>query len=175
MKIFYIEKDKFLENIKIEDLEKFSDGKVYKSNNKYIEHLCGLYLVKNVAKKFYGIEDTEIEIRNFKPFFKNSNLYFSISHSANIVAVAFHNENIGFDVEYCRKTRNFKEIMERFDIKKENPTKEDFYKFWTLYEAKIKLGKDFVSAYTANLGSDYILSCVSDVVMTSEFEIIKCC
>lgn len=175
MKIFYIKKDKFLNNIKIEDLKKFSDGKVYKSNDKYLEHLCGLYLAKNVAKKFYGISNPEIEIRNFKPFFKDNNLYFSISHSANIVAVAFHNENIGFDIEQCKTSRDYKKILERFNIKKENPTKEDFYKFWTLHEAGIKLGTNYVSSFTMPLTDDYILSCVSDEIIVSQFQIIECC
>ena len=172
MKIFYIEKDKFLQNIDIETLEQFSDGRVYKSQEKYIEHLCGLYLVKNVAKNFYNIENPEIEIKNSKPFLKNCNLFFSISHSENIVAAAFHNKNIGFDIEKI-KQRNYEEILERYDIKKDNPSLEDFYKFWTLHEAQIKLGNSYVSSFTIPFGKDYILSCVSDEVIISEFDIIK--
>lgn len=173
MKIFYIDKKEFLSSINIEELEKYSDGRKYKSKEKYLEHLCGLYLVKNTAKIFYDIKNPEIEIKNSKPFFKDvQNLYFSLSHSGDIVAAAFHTENTGFDIEQ-KKQRNFKNIMENFKIEISNPTAEDFYKFWTLHEAGIKLGKPVLSSYTAPFGNDYILSCVSDEVIISDFEIIK--
>ena len=172
MKIFYIEKDKFLQNVDIETLEKYSDGKVYKSKEKYIEHLCGLYLVKTIAKTFYNIENPEIITENSKPFLKNCDIFFSVSHSKNIVAVAFHTKNIGFDVEKI-KQRDYKSLLERYDVKIENPTPEDFYKFWTKYEAEIKLGKPVKSSYSQILCNDYVLSCVSDEVMISEFEIIN--
>jgi len=172
MKIFYIEKDKFLKNIKFEILEKFSDGRIYKSKEKYLEHLCGLYLVKNVAKEFYNIENPEIEIKNSKPFFRYNNLYFSISHSENIVAAAFHTSNTGFDIERI-KPRNYKKILKKYNIENENPTPEDFYKFWTLHEAQIKLGTPCKSSFTIPFKNDYILSCVSDEVIISEFEIIQ--
>lgn len=172
MEIFYIEKEDFLSRINIGDLEKYSDGRMYKSKAKYLEHLCGLYLVKSAAKEIYDIQNPEIEIINSKPFFKDCGLYFSISHSGNIVAAAFHTGNIGFDIERI-KPRNYKALLERFDIKKENPTAEDFYKFWTLYEAQIKLGTSYISSFTMPFGDEYVLSCVSDEVMISEFNIVK--
>lgn len=172
MKIFYIEKDKFLQNSKLEFLEKFSDGRVYGSTEKYLEHLCGLYLVKTIAKEFYNIENPEIEIKNSKPFFKHSDLFFSISHSENIVAAAFHTSNTGFDIERI-KPRDYKKILKRYHIENENFTPEDFYKFWTVHEAQIKLAKPYVSSYTTTLGNEYMFSCVSDEVIISDFEIIK--
>ena len=72
-----------------------------------------------------------------KPYFKNSNLQFSISHSENIVLVAFDNNPVGADIEIM-KDRNFKDIFARYNIK-ENATKELFYTFWTEFEAKLKL------------------------------------
>ena len=100
MEIYYLKKEDFLNSVNIESLEKFSDGREYKSREKYLEHLCGLFLVKFVAKNLYGVENTEIILKNHKPYFKNHKLNFSISHSNNIVMAAFNNRNIGLDVEY---------------------------------------------------------------------------
>ena len=62
MEIFYVEKSEFLKQVKMADLEQVSDGRQYKSREKYLEHLCGLYLVKNLAKKIYNVKNSEIEI-----------------------------------------------------------------------------------------------------------------
>ena len=63
---------------------------------------------------------------------------FSISHSENIILVAFDENPIGADIEVM-KERNFKELFARYNYKGEKISKELFYKFWTEYEAGIKL------------------------------------
>jgi phosphopantetheinyl transferase len=160
MKVFYIEKEKFLNSINKTYLKEFSDGRQYENNEKYIEHLCGIFLTKFMAKKFYNINNTEIEIINKKPHFKQGDLHFSISHSQNIVAVGFSKKNIGLDIEYMRN-RDYKKLLHRYNQNIENPTKEDFYKFWTQYEATIKLGEPSNSSYSKVFAKNYMLSCVS--------------
>ena len=64
MEIFYLKKSEFLKSVNKASLENFSDGREYSSEEKYFEHLCGLFLVKFIAKHFYEINDVEIEIRN---------------------------------------------------------------------------------------------------------------
>lgn len=172
MEIFYTEENKFLENIGFAALEKFSDGRCFGSQEKYIEHLCGIYLVKSIAKDFYNIKNPEIIKINSKPYFKNSDIKFSLSHSGNIAAAAFHTENIGLDVEKISQ-RNYKKIMKRYGIIRENPTAENFYKFWTLHEAEIKLGTKSVSKFVRPLPEDYMLSCVSDVPILSDFAVYR--
>ena len=41
MKVFYLKKDDILEKVGLEELEKYSDGKSYSLEEKYIEHLEG--------------------------------------------------------------------------------------------------------------------------------------
>ena len=50
MEIYYLKKDEFLKSINREELEKFSDGRKYLSEEKYLEHLCGIFLTKYVNK-----------------------------------------------------------------------------------------------------------------------------
>jgi hypothetical protein len=123
--------------------------------------------VKFVAKNIYDVENHEIEVIDKKPFFKSRRCYFSISHSKDVVLVAFDNNNIGADVEYIQERQNYQEILNRYNQNMDNPTLVDFYKFWTLHESKIKLNSQYKSSITGNLEKDYMYSCVSgDILVT---------
>lgn len=173
MEIFYLKKSEFFKSINRESLEYFSDNRKYTSDEKYLEHLSGLFLTKFIAKHFYKISDFKIERRDNKPFFKNGGVFFSISHSKDIVLVAFNNENVGVDVELIRNRSNYKAIMERFGEKIDNPTLEDFYKFWTLYESEIKLNSEKKSWFCSKMEDEYMLACVSDEPLISTFRVQK--
>lgn len=174
MDIFYLKKSEFLENIDYKTLKTFSDNREFKSKEKEEEHLLGLFLTKFIAKHIYDIQNTEIEIINKKPVFKNAKLYFSISHSKDIVLVVFNNSNIGADIEYMENGKNFKLIMNRYGIKTSNPTAKEFYRFWTGHEAEIKLGnRNIKSLFSEILEDNYMLTCVSDNIFVSNFQIKK--
>lgn len=172
MEIFYIKKDEFLKKVSRQELEKVADGRKYKSETKYIEHLCGLYLVKYLAEKYYNLPDTEIILKNGKPVFKNRDLHFSISHSKDVVLVVFSKNNVGVDVEYMAD-RDFAGILKYYGKDSENLTKEEFYRFWTDYEASIKLAAETKSSFSAIIEDNYVLTILSDVNMVSDFAIMK--
>lgn len=165
MDIFYLEKDKFLNTINIESLKEFSDDREFASEIKLMEHLCGLFLTKFIAKNFYNVEDVTIKVNNHKPYFEFSSLKFSISHSKNMILVAFNNQNIGADVEVLAEKSNYKKIMDRLGMPCENPTLEEFYRFWTNYEASVKLASNVESSYSTTI-KNYAFSCVSDEPLT---------
>lgn len=174
MDIFYLKKSEFLENIDYKTLQTFSDNREFNSKEKEEEHLLGLFLTKFIAKHIYDIENTEIELKNKKPFFKFAKLHFSISHSNDIVLVVFNNSNIGADVEYMDKHKNFKQILNRYGNKTTNPTVQEFYRFWTGREAEIKLGNSNIkSLFSEILEIEYMLTCVSDNIFVSNFQIKK--
>ena len=141
MKIFYIE----LNNI--QGLSK-----------KKLQSALGRHLAKEVARVFYDVENTEIIVVNNKPKFKNLDLCFNISHSNNIVAVAFDTIPLGLDVEHM-KERNFKLLLERYNI--DSDDKEFFYQFWTEYEASIKIQSEIKQKLCFKLKEDYMLSLFS--------------
>lgn len=138
MQIFYIEVDKFKKSHDKNFLIQYADAK-FTSEKRFYEYTIGRYLVKHVAQKYYNINDTDIiKNANGKPIFKNANLYFSISHSKNIVIACLDIYPCGIDIEYI-KNRNLNKLSEYFD--KNFKTLEDFYKFWTTQEATYKVNQ----------------------------------
>ena len=95
-------------------------------------------MVKYIASVKFGVQNTELEIVNKKPKFIYSDINFSISHSKNLVLAAFDNAPVGIDIEFI-KPRKFAEIFKYYNIDVENSSQEYFYRFWTEYEAGIKL------------------------------------
>ena len=155
MQIYYSYIDKYYNNSSLTKREK--------------ERLLGRKIVLDVAKSVYGVED-EIVYDGKRPHFKNDGIHFSISHSENLVVVAFDDEPVGIDVEFV-KPRDFEKLARRYGIKIE--TLADFYKWWTSYEAKYKNpnGK-FVTTF--ELLPEYICSIVTPEKQISE-EIDKKC
>lgn len=150
MKVFFIDTEKF-------PLDETTLNRYAEQNNKK-QHCYGRFLVHNVAEKVFGITNSEIEIVNKKPKFKYSDLQFSISHSENMVVAAFDKNPIGADIEIM-KERNFKGLFARYNI--ESNDKEVFYKYWTEYEAKIKLQGEVKTKIHEKIGN-FMLSVVGD-------------
>lgn len=169
MKIFYLKKDKILKKLSLQELESFSDGRSYSNKDKYIEHLLGLYLLKTVLSKFYAINDISIIYDGKKPMLESGEIKFSLSHSGNIVLAVFCRHNVGVDIENMTE-RDFQKFAKRYNMP---PTKDDFYRFWTNYEAEIKLGNPPKWSYSSVLENNYMLSVVSDVEITSDKEFIE--
>lgn len=173
MDIFYLKKSEFIPFINQESLQSFSDSRTFKCKEKEIEHLCGIFLTKFIAKHAYDVHNLDIELRNKKPYFVSNEIFFSISHSKDIVLVVFNNSEIGADVEFMKDGKNYKLIMNRYGHNVSNPSKKDFYRFWTVHEAEIKLNGHIRSLFSETLEQDYMLACVSDDIFVSNFCIKK--
>ena len=141
MKIFYIE---------FENTQGISKKK--------LQSKLGRHLTKEVARIFYNIENTEIIVENNKPKFKNADLCFNISHSNNLVAIAFDEMSLGLDIEYM-KERDFKALLKRYNI--DSNDKNLFYQFWTEYEASIKIQSETKQKLCFKLKDNYMLSLFS--------------
>ena len=110
------------------------------SDSKKLKEHCLSYLMTDrILEYVYKISDRNIVFKDNKPFLKSGEKYISISHSGNYIALGFCNTNCGIDIERMTD-RDFAKIAER--MKLNSKTKEGFYKEWTLYEAKYKLGSD---------------------------------
>lgn len=154
MEIFFINS----ENFKFTKTQNsFFKGKSEKRN---FQHALGRFLVKYAAKNYYKINNTEIEIENNKPKFVQNSINFSITHSKNIVMVLFDENPVGIDVEFM-KQRDFGKIFEHYNIDIQNPSREFFYRFWTEYEAKIKLQQTAKSYFSAEFPNGFMMSVTS--------------
>lgn len=135
LRVFYLKISEFMPCVDSDSLAFFSEHRQFTSEKRKIEHTLGRFLLKTSAK-FLGLDSPKIEIVDNKPFFKNSNLEFSISHSIDFVMVAFYKSRIGIDIEAIID-RDFSKLAKRYSLKDESA--ETFYSFWTEYESSIKL------------------------------------
>lgn len=101
--------------------------------------------LKNVLKNEYGILDYEIyKNKNGKPYLKNIDIYFSISHKNNIIGIAFSNQEIGFDIEFFDEKREYgmNLIKDWFTLDEINHINNDvvsMIKVWSMKESYLKL------------------------------------
>lgn len=125
-------------NIAEHELLKFKK-KAFTNRKKLLEHCFTYFMLDKLLKERYGLEDREIIFTNGKPMLKSGAKCFSLSHSGDFAAFAFSDFNCGIDIEE-KKLRNFAPIARRMGFS--CSTLDDFYKEWTLFEAKYKLGAD---------------------------------
>lgn len=129
-----------------------------RSEVKKLQSKIGREIINYVMLNVYKIPAPEIVIENNKPKFLNSNIHFSITHSNKIIAVAFDNFPLGFDIEYM-KDRDFKALSKHYDIKTSD--KIEFYKKWTQIEAEIKIQSKTKQMVTEEFENDYMMSLAS--------------
>lgn len=155
MEVYYINIEEFKKSHSKSFLTQYCDKNI-KIEKRFYEYSIGRYLVKEIAKKYYNLSDTEIiTIENGKPIFKNSKLHFSISHSKNFVTVCFAKFPCAIDIEYI-KNRNLDKLSKHFGC--EFIDLEDFYKFWTRKEALYKLNTSAENIYCTKFENEYFLT-----------------
>ncbi len=125
------------DNVHKELLKEFQKKEI-SNPKKWNEHCLSYLMTDRILRDFYKIENREIEFRGKKPFLKNRQKFFSISHSGDFIALAFSDNDCGIDIEKI-KIREFEEISRRMGFKCN--TLEEFYNEWTKYESEYKLGK----------------------------------
>lgn len=131
-------------------------------NLKEKQHNAGRYIVTYVAEKIYKLKNNEIEIINKKPKFKFSDIHFSISHSDCYAIVAFDKNPVGLDMEKITE-RDFLSIAKRMKFELKEETLNDFYRCWTLFEAKYKLQQEAKSTFTIDFKDEYKISVASSI------------
>ncbi len=133
--------DDFMEEIKDAERKFFLSGKLLRGNKL---SLCGRVLLGYILKNYYHIDSFSYRYgENGKPYLKNCELNFSISHSGNYAVCCISRNEIGCDVE---KIKDYNpKIGKRFFTAREaalleNKETEDifFAKLWTLKESILK-------------------------------------
>lgn len=164
LNIFFIRKEDFLKKADKNSLYAFLEDKTFGSQKRKDEYCLGRFLVKYVLKKIYKQTDSEIIVENKKPKTKDNSIKFSISHSKDIVLAAFFDFEIGADIEFV-KDRDFDRLFKYYHLSENKEPcadrKDFFYRFWTQYEAQIKLQQQVKSGVTLKLFKDYMLSVCS--------------
>lgn len=105
---------------------------------KQYQHKYAHLFLAFILKTIYGIESQILIAKNGKPYITNNPIYFSISHSQQIIALAISQKPIGIDIEF-KKVRKYNELLNFLSVSNiKNITQEKFYQLWTMYEAEYK-------------------------------------
>ena len=111
----------------------------------YIEkNISSHDLLKKILKEEYNIDSFTIIKNEFgKPYLKDNQLYFSISHDVDTCAIAISSSEIGIDLEYLnyneRVINKYFYEAEKEIMAKSNNLKYDFTKIWVKKEAYLKM------------------------------------
>ncbi len=100
-------------------------------------------LLSRILAQFYKIKNAEIErTKNGKPYLANreASLHFSISHTKELIFIAFSEDNIGLDAERLDRKVDYEKIRTKFplDEQKEISSTESFLKHWVAKESVVK-------------------------------------
>jgi len=154
MKIYYINLPKNL-LIKIKNkLFEYADKMPLKRYKAYQELNDEMAKIQNILSYLLLrkiLNDNNIKMydnhfnycKNGKPYFENSNIKFSISHSNNLIAVAIDDNDLGIDVEQIKKVNNniINQVYSKEEqtIYKNKLNNEEFFcKTWTIKESFVK-------------------------------------
>ncbi|MBR2138870.1 MAG: 4'-phosphopantetheinyl transferase superfamily protein [Bacilli bacterium] len=140
--------------------------KIKKSSNKLFikEQLGSQILLNDILENYYfqDINNIQYIYNEFgKPYIKDSNLYFSISHSNGIVALAVSKEEIGLDIELIKDVKDNLALKVMSDVeyniyKGLNKIEKInyFYEVWTSKEAYIKKLGTSITFNPSNINID---------------------
>ena len=150
------------------DFDDYSFFYVYNFDNSKI-------FLEEILKNEYKIFNYDIiKNKNGKPYLKDNNVFFNISHKKDIIGIAVSKKAIGLDIEYIDSLKpindsvlkHFFSNSERLHIK----SNKDLLEIWTKKEAYIKLigGKvvDTKKVDTFNLNVKFNNFKINDYIIT---------
>ena len=134
---------------KIDEFNSISERERYLYYRGILRQILSKYMELEPEKVILSISDKG------KPYIKNSELKFNISHKNDLAVIALGTKcEIGVDIEYLRNEIDYYKIVKRFftpeEVEKFNNfrpfyQRELFFRIWTMKEAIVKaLGKDIV-------------------------------
>lgn len=138
--------------------EECSFGSKENSEEAKVQHLT---ISQVLAKLCTPVEPEYTYGEKGKPYFKNSNIYFNLSHSEDYVFCVFSKQEVGVDIQYRKPIANDR-VVKRFFAEAEQEAWEQcstmeeketlFYRLWARKEAYGKLtGEGIVAATAVNV------------------------
>ena len=159
--IFMLYRFKNINDFDLESIDKFYN-EIYSSKRKriakyrkrerYLSAVAGEILLAELLEDIYKIDysSLEFEINMYgKPYLKQQDIYFNISHSYDMVILAVADKEIGVDIEKIRDTSYetvnifATEKEQRYIFSSKHNTLKRLFEIYTLKEAYFKyLGTD---------------------------------
>ena len=168
IKVFLFENDKLNTFCESDIKNAFGFGKSeiarlasIKNEKRFCESACTLAALGELLDKEYGgIRYNIIRDTNGKPYFEDSDLTFSLSHSDSVAVAAICDEKhtpIGVDIEKISDQKNASKLAERYfnSAEKSNFYKSErspnaFFEIWTKKEAYAKMTGDGIASIISN-------------------------
>lgn len=101
-------------------------------------------LLKDVLKNELNITNYELTFNKYnKPYLKNRNIYFNISHDKNTTILVISDKEIGVDIEYYTYKesvmKKYYNEFEQQEIINSNNKEYEFTRIWVMKEAFVKM------------------------------------
>ena len=101
-------------------------------------------LLKDVLKNELNITNYELTFNKYnKPYLKDSNIYFNISHDKNTTILVTSDKEIGVDIEYYTYKesvmKKYYNEFEQQEIINSNNKEYEFTRIWVMKEAFVKM------------------------------------
>ncbi len=105
------------------------------------------FLLK-ILEQYCGVtEPVLVYNQRGKPYLQDNRVYFSLSHSQTLTAVAVSDKKVGLDVEKVKKDNHAHVLSRLSDAEKQEIlTDKDFFKNWTAKESYIKYRGETLAA-----------------------------
>ena len=126
-------------------------------------------LLKECLKKDFNISNYEIIYNEYnKPYLKNENIYFNISHDNGTTVLVISDKEIGVDLEYYifkeNVVRKYFTNNEQNEILNSANKEYDFTRIWVMKEAFVKM---------KGIGISYGLMNVDTTKIKDKIELIE--
>lgn len=101
-------------------------------------------LLKDILKNELNITNYELTFNKYnKPYLKDSNMYFNISHDKNTTILVISDKEIGVDIEYYTYKesvmKKYYNEFEQQEIINSNNKEYEFTRIWVMKEAFVKM------------------------------------
>ena len=130
-------------------------------------------MLKHILKKYYSIESEVLYTAQGKPYLEKGEKHFSISHSGEMVIMAFSDSPVGIDIELI-KNRDYQKISQKYFIEQEQSrisSLESFLVVWTKKESFLKYTGDGLAKIKDLVILDDIVFCGEKVQVNSFSEL----
>ena len=97
--------------------------------------------IEKILSEFYGIDSPSLSYtKNGKPFLEIGKIHFSVSHTDELLFIAFSESEIGIDAEKCAREVHYLPILNKLhpSICEKIHSSEDFLRIWTVLESAVK-------------------------------------
>lgn len=168
--------DSILMHISAYRKEKYDNAK---NDEVKLQILTVSFLIDEYLKTFDLREENMLYgfTGNGKPYFKNEgNIKFSITHSKELVGVAFSDREVGFDVQVVKsigdaiynRALSEKEKEDVLSRKNDKEKLNQFFKYWVMKEAILKRDGTGLISNMKDINDDYCIVGTLDAVNAKE-------